>query len=107
MSGMGSSQKGRHSLAWRGRWAKMAAKRKTGSKARKHKRAKSGAPAAKKPARRKAKPAALSHPRKRPRARSLPPRRLKLGASPYDTGLDPNPANFQPLTPLSHLARAA
>ncbi|MEM6932689.1 MAG: AMP-binding protein, partial [Pseudomonadota bacterium] len=27
--------------------------------------------------------------------------------SPYDLGLDRNPANFQPLTPLSHLARAA
>ncbi|HWC62735.1 MAG TPA: acyl-CoA synthetase [Rhizomicrobium sp.] len=33
--------------------------------------------------------------------------RLKIGASPYDTGLDRNPANFQPLTPLSHLERAA
>ncbi|MBH0237160.1 acyl-CoA synthetase [Methylobrevis albus] len=28
-------------------------------------------------------------------------------ASIYDTGLERNPANFQPLTPLSHLARAA
>ena len=28
-------------------------------------------------------------------------------ATPYDTGLDRNPANFQPLTPLSFLARAA
>jgi 3-(methylthio)propionyl---CoA ligase len=28
-------------------------------------------------------------------------------ASPYDTDLDRNPANFQPLTPLSFLARAA
>ncbi len=27
--------------------------------------------------------------------------------TPYDTGLDRNPANFQPLTPLSFLARAA
>ena len=27
--------------------------------------------------------------------------------SPYDTDLDRNPANFQPLTPLSFLARAA
>src|SRR5271157_1545492 len=28
-------------------------------------------------------------------------------ASPYDTDLDRNPANYQPLTPLSFLARAA
>jgi fatty-acyl-CoA synthase len=28
-------------------------------------------------------------------------------ASPYDTGLDRNAANYQPLTPLSHLERAA
>ncbi|MGZ5915937.1 MAG: acyl-CoA synthetase [Methyloceanibacter sp.] len=28
-------------------------------------------------------------------------------ASPYDTGLDKNPANYQPLTPLVFLARAA
>ena len=27
--------------------------------------------------------------------------------NPYDTGLDRNAANFQPLTPLSFLARAA
>src|SRR6202021_1533884 len=27
--------------------------------------------------------------------------------TPYETGLDRNPANFQPLTPLSFLARAA
>ena len=28
-------------------------------------------------------------------------------STPYDTGLDRNAANFQPLTPLSFLARAA
>ena len=28
-------------------------------------------------------------------------------ATPYDSGLERNPANFQPLTPLSFLARAA
>ena len=28
-------------------------------------------------------------------------------SKPYDTDLDRNPANFQPLTPLSFLARAA
>ena len=28
-------------------------------------------------------------------------------ASPYDTDLDRNPANFQPLTPLTLLERAA
>ena len=27
--------------------------------------------------------------------------------TPYDTGLDRNAANYQPLTPLSFLARAA
>ena len=31
----------------------------------------------------------------------------KRGASPYDTDLDRTPANYQPLTPLSFLARAA
>src|SRR5205085_5214912 len=31
----------------------------------------------------------------------------KMAQSPYDTGLDRNPANFQPLTPLSLLERAA
>ena len=30
-----------------------------------------------------------------------------MGASPYDSGLDRNAANYQPLTPLSHLERAA
>src|SRR6202050_1877856 len=30
-----------------------------------------------------------------------------MPATPYDTGLDRNAANFQPLTPLSFLARAA
>src|SRR5437660_3351673 len=30
-----------------------------------------------------------------------------MATSPYDTDLDRNPANFQPLTPLSFLERAA
>ena len=30
-----------------------------------------------------------------------------MAKTPYDTGLDKNPANFQPLTPLTFLARAA
>ncbi|MDA4847099.1 acyl-CoA synthetase [Hoeflea poritis] len=30
-----------------------------------------------------------------------------MTADPFETGLDRNPANYQPLTPLSHLARAA
>ena len=30
-----------------------------------------------------------------------------MATTPYDTDLDRNPANFQPLTPLSFLARAA
>ena len=44
----------------------------------------------------------------------LPPHRLASGrtrghamATPYETDLDRNPANFQPLTPLSFLQRAA
>jgi fatty-acyl-CoA synthase len=50
--------------------------------------------------------------RRRPAARPLPrpvlpPKRRKGAASPYDFGLDRNPANYQPLTPLSFLARAA
>tara|TARA_R110000751_G_scaffold234229_3_gene335459 strand:- start:83771 stop:85480 length:1710 start_codon:yes stop_codon:yes gene_type:complete len=31
----------------------------------------------------------------------------KMTANPYETGLDRNPANYQPLTPLSNLERAA
>jgi fatty-acyl-CoA synthase len=38
-------------------------------------------------------------------ARVLP--RIKLGASPYNTDLDKNPANYQPLTPLSFIERSA
>src|SRR5580704_9568178 len=71
-------------------------------------------PAAKKPAPKpavkRARLPASPHPRKRPRTRGEnrpAASRLKLGQSPYDTGLDRNPANFQALTPLSHLARAA
>ncbi|SOE16336.1 fatty-acyl-CoA synthase [Hoeflea halophila] len=30
-----------------------------------------------------------------------------MSANPYETDLDPNPANYQPLTPLAHLERAA
>lgn len=30
-----------------------------------------------------------------------------MAQSPYETGLDRRPANFQPLTPLSFLSRAA
>lgn len=30
-----------------------------------------------------------------------------MTVNPYETGLDRNPANYQPLTPLTHLARAA
>jgi fatty-acyl-CoA synthase len=53
-------------------------------------------------------PVALPHRRKRLTRRALVPGiRRPLGASAYDTGLERNPANFQPLTPLTHLARAA
>jgi 3-(methylthio)propionyl---CoA ligase len=41
-----------------------------------------------------------------PQARPTPGR-AKLFASPYDSDLDRNPANFQPLTPISFLERAA
>ena len=53
---------------------------------------------------------------RRPRPRSAQPqprpatgadRRKPLSANPYDTDLDRNAANYQPLTPLSFLARAA
>ena len=53
------------------------------------------------------KPGAQRRLRLRRRPLPAPGARLKLGASPYDTGLERNPANFQPLTPLTHLARAA
>ena len=82
----------------------MAKKRKTGGGKKAGKR---GKPRAPKAPRRKS-PIALPHRRKRTRARALPQRpQIKPGASPYDTGLDRNPANFQALTPLTHLARAA
>ncbi len=85
----------------------MASKKKTGG-GKKKGGASRGASSVKKPGRKKAAPVPLPQPRKRPRARPAPPSvRLKIGASPYDTGLDRNPANFQPLTPLSHLERAA
>ncbi len=37
--------------------------------------------------------------------RAIP--RIKLGGNPYDTDLDKNAANYQPLTPLTFLERAA
>ncbi len=84
-------------------------------------KAKKPARAVKKPARKtaapkaaakKTRPHALPHPRKptRTKGRTMPTpgaSRLKLGSSPYDGGLDRNPANFQPLSPLTHLSRAA
>ena len=54
--------------------------------------------------------------RRRPRSRLVPPQprpapgrtaKSSHAAGCYDAGLDRNPANFQPLTPLSFLARAA
>jgi fatty-acyl-CoA synthase len=86
----------------------MASKKKSGSGKKKRVTKRAPASSAKKPAPKKPKPVPLPQPRKRPRLRPVPPSvRLKIGASPYDTGLDRNPANFQPLTPLSHLERAA
>src|SRR5215831_18259185 len=39
--------------------------------------------------------------------KNAPKNEARNAANPYDTDLDRNPANFQPLTPLSFLARAA
>ncbi|MDE3116494.1 MAG: hypothetical protein KGL26_12905, partial [Pseudomonadota bacterium] len=39
--------------------------------------------------------------------RPAPRLRPAVGGNPYETGLDKNPANYQPLTPLSFLERAA
>jgi fatty-acyl-CoA synthase len=55
---------------------------------------------------------ALRHGRRRPAARPLPRRvapkpARKAPVTAYDVGLDRNAANYQPLTPLSFLARAA
>ena len=92
------------------------AKKKTGKKSKRvKKRAPAKAPA-KKPAVKKQavkKPALRKsptvHPRKRAVRRALPAQmaRLRPGASPYDAGLERNGANYQPLTPLTHLERAA
>jgi fatty-acyl-CoA synthase len=50
----------------------------------------------------------LPHPRKRIVRRVLGPSvRRPLGVSPYDTGLERTSANYQPLTPLTQLERAA
>jgi fatty-acyl-CoA synthase len=76
-----------------------------------------GKPAAKKAAAKKPRPPVMAHPRsasprvKRAVRRALPPApRRRAGAkpsSPYDLGLDRNAANYQALTPLTHLERAA
>ena len=39
--------------------------------------------------------------------RAVPRRVTRLGTRPYDTDLDKNPANYQPLTPLTFLERSA
>jgi fatty-acyl-CoA synthase len=47
-------------------------------------------------------------PRKQALRRRLPVMKpIKLGANPFEIGLDRNPANYQPLTPLQFLERAA
>ena len=80
-------------------------------------KAKKAAPkkaAAQKPAIRKPRPPVAPHGRKRApaklrrEARHAPTApRIKLGLGPYDGGLERNAANHQPLTPLTHLSRAA
>jgi fatty-acyl-CoA synthase len=82
---------------------------------------------AKKTAAKKPRAPAMTHPRKRIVRRAVPAAPRRAGAKPgevgtgspsgfatnnkrasaYDTGLDRNAANYQPLTPLSHLERAA
>jgi fatty-acyl-CoA synthase len=58
-------------------------------------------------------PKPVPPPRRTPRRRPsglqprLAPGRKPMALSPYDTDLDRTPANFQPLTPLSFLARTA
>src|SRR5438105_4668566 len=89
-----------------------AKKRAPGAKKKSAKKPSAKKAAAKKPLARKADrqtpPRPAPHPRQRAVRRTLPPGpRRKLGMSPYDSGLDRNPANYQPLTPLSHLERAA
>ena len=42
-----------------------------------------------------------------PQTRPVPTRPKILAGNPYDTDLDRNPANYQPLTPVSFLQRAA
>ena len=43
----------------------------------------------------------------RPVARAAHPMKASIGKSPYDTDLDRNAANYQPLTPITFLERAA
>ena len=98
------------------------AKRKTAKKPAKTRKAKKPPP---KPLKKKArvppKPPAQPSPRKapsrgresvgrrsaRPLARAGQPLKSRLGKSPYDADLDRNPANYQPLTPITFLERAA
>jgi fatty-acyl-CoA synthase len=101
------------------------AKRKTPKKPAKAKKAKKPAkPAPKKKARAAKpapKPAARSAQRKppvratagnrrrpaQPRGRTAHPVKTRLARNPYDTDLDRNAANYQPLTPITFLERAA
>ena len=86
--------------------AQHAKKRAQPAKKKAIKKAAAPKPLAKRPAPKKTSPA--PHPRKRAVRRRAPPGpQRKLGRSPYDSGLDRNPANYQPLTPLTHLERAA
>ena len=43
----------------------------------------------------------------RPHARTAHPVKARLAHNPYDKDLDRNPANYQPLTPITFLERAA
>ncbi len=100
------------------------AKRKTpkkAAKARKPKKAAKPAPKKKRRASRPApKPAAVQRKAPpaqrgagsrrraaRPHARTAPAVKARLAHNPYDKDLDRNPANYQPLTPITFLERAA
>ncbi len=96
------------------------AKRKTPKKP-KAKKAKKAAPARKRAAKKvAARPAPKPAPRprkspargrqtlrRRPSTRPAPPVKPGIATSPYDAGLDRNAANYQPLTPITFLERAA
>jgi fatty-acyl-CoA synthase len=98
-------------MALRKKGRKTAARRATKRTRRKSAPAKTPKPAIKasnKTAKKKNAPRMSPPARKRVSRRPLPSvKPVRLGANQYDIGLDRNPANYQPLTPLQFLERAA